>query len=156
MSSCSSVCVSVWVCWDLNNLKVWYVMLNHLVCWLWCPFFSAIMSKSASLWRRLKIWIWTSLHCKKCNSTFPSLRNFLSLKYKKMLFSWNYIKTIFHIVEMLRLCEFPACIAAWTNYAVTVIGLLFCCLLTSFQLFCCCFIIIVSYLLYCDVKSSSF
>ncbi len=41
----------------------------------------------------------------------------------------------FHIVEMLRLCKFPACIAAWINYAVTVIGLLFCCFLASFKLF---------------------
>ncbi len=49
-------------------------------------------------------------------------------------------------------CEFPACIAALIHDAVTVIGSLFGCLLTSFTVFCCGF---VSYLLYCDVKSSS-
>ncbi len=60
-----------------------------------------------------------------------------------MLFSWNYIITLvrptnlpqilsqhsclnkeLYIVEILMFCEFPACIVAWINYAVTVIGLL--------------------------------
>ncbi len=39
--------------------------------------------------------VWVSFmhfHCKKCNCTFSSLRNLLSLKYKKKLFSRNYIK----------------------------------------------------------------
>ncbi len=60
-----------------------------------------------------------------------------------MLFSWNYIITLvrptnlpqilsqhsclnkeLYIVEILMFCEFPACIVAWINDAVTVIGLL--------------------------------
>lgn len=47
---------------------------------------------------------------------------------------------------MLRLCEFPAYTAAWINYAVAFISLTV--LLTSFKIVCCCFVIIVSYLLY--------
>ncbi len=41
-----------------------------------------------------------SLRCNKCNCTISSLPNLLSLKHYKMLFSWNYIKTLVRSTEL--------------------------------------------------------